>query len=114
MTGIFGPMMIIALAMMLTINTVDSYRKRGVIKASASDFGLEQEDLDEMKRAIFKQSCSSTAGGSSPVGSYACWFGGGISLVQCTGSGSIGDGWATVNQCENKCYMNGNGNIVCE
>jgi hypothetical protein len=52
MNGLFGSMMIIAFAMMLSMDGVYSYSKRGIIKASASDFGLDQEDLDQMKRGI--------------------------------------------------------------
>jgi hypothetical protein len=55
MAGIFRSMMIIAFAMMLSINVVDSHSKRGVIKASASDFGLQQEDLDNMKRDLYSK-----------------------------------------------------------
>ena len=57
MTGTFRSTMIIAFAMMITVNAVYSYSqsKRGIIKASASDFGLQEEDLEAMKRNEFSK-----------------------------------------------------------
>jgi len=36
--------------------------------------------IDHLLLCVSEQSCSSTAGVSFPVGSYACWFGSGASL----------------------------------